>query len=64
MKKLEVDCFGAVETNLQLNMAQTSPIKILDLKKGSRTAYMYSKNERTNEKQRGGKCITMKEQYG
>ena len=36
----------------------------LDLKKGSRTAYACNKNERTNEKQRGGTCITMKEQYG
>ena len=59
-----VDCFGTAEKNFQWDMARTSPIKILDLKKGSRTAYVCNKNERTNEKQRSGTCIKMKEQYG
>ena len=63
MDKLKVDCFGVVETDFQWDMAQKSLIKILNLKKGSRTAYARNKNERTNEKQRSGTCITMKEQY-
>ena len=64
IKKLDVDCFGAAETNLQWKMAKTSPIKILNLKQGSRTKYMCNKNETITEKQQGGTCITMKEQYG
>ena len=39
MEKLEVDCFGAAETNLQWGMAQTSLIKLLDLKKDTKTVY-------------------------
>ncbi len=64
IKKLDVDCFGAAETNLQWTMAQTSPTKILNLKQGSRTKYSCNKNETITEKQQGGTCITMKEQYG
>ena len=64
MERLEVDCFGAAETNLQWNMARTSPIKILNLKQGSKTVYACNKNETTTEKQQGGTCITMKERYG
>ena len=63
MKKLEIDCFEAAETNLHWDIAQTSPIKILHLKKGTRSAYACNKNERVNEKQRVGTCITVKEQY-
>ena len=48
MEILEIDCFGAVETNLQLDIAQTSLIKFLDLKKGSITVYACNKNERIN----------------
>ena len=59
--EMEVYCFGASEINLQWDMTWTSLIKILDLKKGSRSTYTCNKNERTNEKQRGRTCITMKE---
>ena len=62
--EMEVDYFGASEINLQWDMTWTSPIKILGLKKGSRSAYVCNKNKRINEKQRGGTCITLKEQYG
>ena len=64
MEKLEVYCFGAAETNLQWNMARTPPMKTFNLKKGPRTIYTYNKNETTTEKQQGGTCISMKEQYG
>ena len=59
MEKLEIDCFGAAETNLHWDIAQASLIKILDLKKGSRTAYVCNKNKRINKK-KGETCITMK----
>ena len=48
MEKLEIDCFGAIKTNLQWDLERASPIKILDLKKASRTAYVYNNNEKIN----------------
>ena len=39
MEALEVDCFGAAETNLQWNMSKSSPHKLLSLQVGDRTAY-------------------------
>ena len=64
MELLEVDCFGATETNLQWNMTRSSPWKLLDLKSGSRTAYACNKNEQTTIKQQGGTCITINGKYG
>ena len=63
MKKLEADCSRVAE-KMQWEIACTSPIEILDLKKGTKTAYTCNKNKRTNEKQREGTYITMKDQYG
>ena len=53
METLEVDCFGAAETNLQWKLAQNSPSKIIGLGKNTRTAYACNNNEQTTEKQQG-----------
>ena len=42
---LEVDCFGAAETNLQWKIAKNSPSKIIGLGKHTRTAYACNSNE-------------------
>ena len=49
MEKIEIDCFGAAETNLHWDMAQNSLIKILDLKKGLRTVYACNKNKQVTQ---------------
>ena len=44
METLEVDCFGASETNLQWKLAKNSPSKIIGLSKHTRTAYECNRN--------------------
>ena len=45
LDKLEIDCFGAAETNLQLEMTRTSPRKLLDLSQDTKTSYACNENE-------------------
>ena len=63
METLEVDCFGAAETNLQWKLAKNTPSKIIGLSKNTRTAYACNENEQTTEKQQGGTIISMMEFY-
>ena len=63
METLDVDCFGAAETNLQWRLAKNSPSKILGLGKHTRTAFACNNNEHTTEKQQGGTVISMMEYY-
>ena len=64
LDKLEIDCFGAVETNLQWKMMRTSPRKVLDLSHDTKTTYACNDNEQTIKKQQGGTCVTIMERYG
>ena len=64
METLEVDCFGAAETNLQWNMSKSTPKKLLSLNPGDRTSYACNKHETTTVKQQGGTCLTMTAKYG
>ena len=63
MENLDVDCFGAAETNLQWKLAKNSPSKIIGLGKNTRTAYACNRNEQTTEKQQGGTIVSMMEYY-
>ena len=64
LDKLEIDCFGAVETNLQWKITRTSPRKVLDLSHDTKTTYACNDNEQTTKKQQGGTCVTIMERYG
>ena len=64
LSKLEVDCFGAAETNLNWKITTRSPRNLLDLSMDIRSSFACGENEATTLKQQGGTCITMMEKYG
>ena len=64
INKLEIDCFGAAETNLQWEMVRTTPKKVLYLAKETKCVHAYNSNEHNTIKQQGGTCVTIMEKYG
>ena len=65
LNKLEVDCFGAAETNLNWKMTTMAPWNLLlDLSPGTKNSFVCNENEAITLKQQGGTCITMMEKYG
>ena len=64
LNKLEIDCFGAAETNLHWDMVRTTPKKVLYLPNETKNVYAYNTNENNTKKQQGGTCVTIMERYG